>query len=354
MRRSRRREPSCFATAEAVAPRVSVLLPVRNARATLDACLDSLAAQTLGDHELVAIDDGSTDGCGERLRERARADARLRVVETPPRGLVPALNRALAEARAPLVARMDADDVAHPARLALQVERLERDPAVDVLGCRVEAIAADGGAVPAGMAAYVAWQNTLLEHEAIRRARFVESPLVHPSVAMRRTALVSLRGYREFAGPEDYELWLRALDAGLRFAKLAETLLQWRDGPRRLTRADPRYTAECFRAVKLEALERGPLAARRPLVVWGAGRIGKAWSRALAARGHRLAAFVEVDPRKLGQRIHGVPVVPVAEAGAWRGPLHLGAVGQPGAREEILAEAARHGLVEETDLIAVA
>src|SRR5262249_52910673 len=153
-RRWRRRAPSCSATAEPVRPRVSVLLPVRDAAATLDACLDSLAAQTLADHEVIAVDDGSADGGAERLRVRARADARLRVVATPPLGLVAALNRALAEAHAPLVARMDADDVAHASRLERQAERLERDAAVDVLGSRVLATAAPGGAVGAGMAAY--------------------------------------------------------------------------------------------------------------------------------------------------------------------------------------------------------
>ncbi len=334
-------------------PRVSVLLPVRDAGETLDACLDSLAAQTLADHEVIAVDDGSADGSGERLLARARADPRLRVVRTPPLGLVPALNRAIGEARAGLVARMDADDVAHLSRLERQVERLERDPSVDVLGSRVAAIAAPGAAIGAGMAAYVSWQNTLLDHDAIRRARFVESPLVHPSVAMRRAALAALGGYRESACPEDYELWLRALDAGLRFAKLGETLLAWRDGPRRLTRRDPRYAKARFLELKLRALERGPLAAPRPLVVWGAGPIGKAWARALLARGHRLAAFVEVDPRKLGARIHGVPVVPVAEAARVAGALHLAAVGRPGARERIAAEGARLGLAE-ADLLAVA
>ncbi len=334
-------------------PRVSVLLPVRDAHGTLDACLDSLAAQTLADHEVVAVDDGSADGSAERLRERARLDARLRVVTTPPLGLVAALNRALGEARAELVARMDADDIAHASRLERQAERLERDPALDVLGSRVAAAAAPGGVVGAGMAAYVGWQNTLLDHDAIRRARFVESPLVHPSVAMRRGTLAALGGYRESAGPEDYELWLRALDAGLRFAKLPETLLEWRDGPRRLTRRDPRYAPARFLDVKLQALERGPLAAGRPLVIWGAGPVGKSWARALAARGHRLAGFVEVDPRKLGARIHGLPVVPVAEATRFACALHLAAVGRPGAREAIAAEAERLGLPDE-DLVAVA
>jgi glycosyltransferase involved in cell wall biosynthesis len=330
------------------------LLPVRDAAETLTECLESLAAQTLADHEVVAVDDGSEDGGAEVLDARARVDSRLRVFHTSPRGLVPALNLALAEARGRLVARMDADDVAHPERLERQTRRLEEDGGVDVLGCRVELVPSAGVPIRGGMRTYVEWSNGLLDHRSMARDRFVESPLVHPSAAMRRKTLVRLGGWRGFDGPEDYDLWLRAFDAGLRFAKLGEVLLRWRDRPERLTRTDPRYAPERFLALKLIALGRGPLTPRRPVVVWGAGKVGKAWGRALLAAGHRLAAFVEVDPRKLGERIHGAPVVSVAEAGAFRRSLHLAAVGQEGARERIRAEAARLGLVEGADLLAVA
>jgi glycosyltransferase involved in cell wall biosynthesis len=340
---------SCSGTASAV-PRVCVLLPVRNALGTLDACLDSLAAQTLADHEVIAIDDGSSDGSGERLTARARTDLRLRVVRSPPLGVTAALNRALAGARAPLVARMDADDVAHPDRLRLQAERLERDASVDVLGCRVALGAASGG----GMRSYVAWLNSLLDHASMFRDRFVESPVVHPSVAMRRDALLRLGGWRCFPGPEDYDLWLRAFEAGLRFAKLDETLLFWRDSPERLTRRDPRYAPGAFLALKLETLARGPLGRGRPVVVWGSGPVGKGWARALVAAGHEVSAFAEVNPRKLGGRIHGAPVVPAEAAASRYGALHLAAVGQKGARERIRAEARRHGLVDGIHLIAVA
>jgi hypothetical protein len=327
---------------------------VRDALATLDACLDSLSAQTLSDHEVVAVDDGSSDGSGERLLARARADPRVRLVRTPPLGLVPALNRALTEARAPLVARMDADDLAHPERLRLQAERIERDTSLDVVSCRVTAGPAPGAACRAGMRAYVDWLNSLVDHESMFRDRFVESPLAHPSVTLRKAALARLSGWRAFPGPEDYDLWLRAFDQGLRFAKLDETLLFWRDSPGRLTRSDPRYSPAAFLALKLEALARGPLAPGRPVVVWGAGPIGKRWARALSAAGHAVAAFVEVDPRKLGRRIHGAPVLSVSEAGAARGAFHLAAVGQQGARERIRAEARRLGLVDGDDIVAVA
>lgn len=332
------------------APLSSVLLPVRDARQTLDACLDSLAAQTLTAHEVIAVDDGSSDGSGERLLARAAGDPRLRVLRTPPRGIVAALNLGLAEARASIVARMDADDVAHPRRLEAQLERLRGEPRVDVLGCRVTTA---GDSAGAGMRAYLDWVNGLVDHDAMARSRFVESPIVHPSVAMRAAALGRLGGYRDFDGPEDYELWLRAFDAGLRFAKHPEVLLEWRDSPGRLTRTDARYSARAFARVKVAALARGPLAGR-PAVVWGAGPVGKAFARALLDAGQRIAAFVEVDRRKVGQRIHGAPVVGVDQARQIRGALHLGAVGQKGARDRIREAAGQLGLVDGEDFFAVA
>lgn len=329
-----------------------MLLPVRDGGPRLDGCLDSLAAQTLADHEVIAVDDGSTDGSGERLLARARLDPRLRVVRTPPRGLVAALMLGLGEARAAFVARMDADDVAHPERLHLQLARLEGEPGLDVLGCRV-AVSSDPGTRPgAGMAAYVDWSNGLLDHETLARERFVEAPLVHPSVVLRATAMRRLGGWREGPGPEDYDLWLRGFAAGLRFAKLPQVLLEWHDSPRRLTRRDPRYGPARFLETKLDALARGPLSGRAA-VVWGAGPIGKRWTRALLARGHEVSAFVEVNPRKLGTRIAGIPVLDAASA-ARLPALHLAAVGQPGARDRIRHEAARHGLRDGETLFAVA
>ena len=159
------------------------------------------------------------------------------------------------------------------------------------------------------------------------RERFVESPLVHPSVVLRTEALRALGGWRDGPFPEDYELWLRAIDAGRRFARLPEVLLRWRDTPSRLTRSDPRYGRDRFLATKLEALCRGPLSGR-PAVVWGAGPIGKSWSRALAAAGRAAAAFVEVDPRKIGTRIHGVPVLALPEADE---PCRAGCTSAPSA-----------------------
>jgi glycosyltransferase involved in cell wall biosynthesis len=332
------------------APAVSVLLPVRDAASTLGVALRSLARQTLCDHEIVAVNDGSSDSSGQILDQASAADGRVRVIHTPKRGLVAALSEALGTSRAPFVARMDADDIAHSDRLRLQHQRLSEDPDLSILGARVRLF---GGRDNQGMRRYVAWSNALLSHDDICRDLLVESPFVHPSVMMRASKLIALGGYRELDGPEDYDLWLRAHAAGLRFGKIDAPLLQWRDGPARLTRSDLRYAPARFLDLKVRFLLDGPLRGR-PGVVWGAGPLGKAMARAIVRLGGHLEAWAEVAPRRLGARILGVPVLTAAQAALIPDALHLGAVGQPGARSRLRVLASELGLVEGRSFIAVA
>ena len=115
-------------------PAVSILLPVRDEEQHLPATLASLRRQTLEDWELVVVDDGSTDHTPQLLRAAAAGDARIRVLSRPAEGLVSALNAGLEACRAPLVARMDGDDVCHPRRLALQSDYLHRHPETLLVG----------------------------------------------------------------------------------------------------------------------------------------------------------------------------------------------------------------------------
>ena len=110
-----------------------MLLPVRNALPYLGDCLDDLAAQTLADFEVVAVDDGSDDGSSEILAEQSRRDPRFRYIRIEPSGLIAALNQGLSACRADLVARMDADDRCDPRRLELQVARLVTDSTLTVV-----------------------------------------------------------------------------------------------------------------------------------------------------------------------------------------------------------------------------
>ena len=323
-------------------PRVSIALPCRDAMPHLDACIDSLRAQTEGRYEVLVLDDGSTDGTHDRLVAWVERDPRVRPVETERRGIVPALNALAAVARAPTIARMDADDVAHPTRLAAQLALLDRSP--DLVACGTGVRYIPRSLAGPGYRRYEGWLNGLTESRALERDLFVECPIAHPTLMIRRRILEDLGGYREFDGPEDYDLLLRLAAAGHRFANVPEVLLDWRLGPDRLSETSGRYSRNAFRRLKIEHLRSGPLAsggAGRELVLWGVGKVGKTFLRAwLAAGGKTFDALVDLDPRKIGQNIHGSPVVrpealrPRFDSVGDR-PFVLVAVGSPGAREEI-------------------
>jgi glycosyltransferase involved in cell wall biosynthesis len=332
-------------------PAVSVLMPCYNAAATLDQALDSLAAQTLADFEIVAVDDGSTDDTPVLLQRRAAADPRLRVIYTEHGGLVAALNAGLRACQAPVVARLDADDRCHPERLARQAAWLEAHPETDVVACRVAGFPA--GDVRQGFQVYLDWQNSLLTNAEIRREIFVESPLAHPSVAFRRERVLALGGYQDHGWPEDYDLWLRLYLAGAGFARLPETLVEWREHPARLTRCDPRYSLENFLRLKAYYLMRGPLAGRDVVILWGAGMAGRRLSKHLLRQEAPLAAFIDIDPKKIGNLRRQRPILPPeALPGLLQGaacPALLVTVGSRGARAILRRRLNALGLVEGRD-----
>lgn len=318
-------------------PAISVLLPVRDAAPWLASSLASLWRQTLADFEVIAVDDGSTDASGELLDRAARREPRLRVVHTPGRGLPAALDAALGLARAPLVARHDADDLSHRRRFALQRAWLRAHPQVAVVGCRLRVFpAAHTGA---GMRRWAAWHNALLDHEAMADEALIDSPLAHGTALARRAWLERVGGWRERGWPEDLDLWLRLLERGARFGKLPQTLYGWRQHPGSSTRRDPRYRPERFLDLREEALGRTFLRHRSRATLVGVGATLEIWRSRLTRR-VRLAAVEAGRPS-------------AARLAAFDPPLVL-AFGARPARERWRSALRAAGWVERDDFIFVA
>ncbi|HAY84049.1 MAG TPA: glycosyl transferase, partial [Chloroflexi bacterium] len=282
-----------------IVPKITVVMPCYNREDTLEETLESIAAQSLDDFEVVAVDDGSTDGTASILSRWQAKDPRFRFLPVPHAGIIPALNAGLAAARADLIARMDADDRMYPTRLEKQVAYLEAHPGVALVSSHVAGFPA--GKLRQGFQHYINWLNSLEAHEDICREIFVESPLCHPTVVFRKQLVLDLGGYQERGWPEDYDLWLRMAAAGCRFAKLPEVLLDWREHPDRLTRIDSRYSLENFIRAKAHYLTIGPLANRDAVFIWGAGMHGRRLSKHLLRAGVPLKAFVDIDPKKIGR-----------------------------------------------------
>ncbi len=194
-------------------------MPVYNGRAFLGEALESIRQQTFVDWELVAVDDGSQDGSGSVLESFAATDRRIRILTNETNsGICAALNRGWREARGAYIARLDADDVALPDRLARQVEALDAHPSVAVVGSA--AVLVDGN----GRRISVARVPT--SSRAIHATLGHRNCVNHPSVTLRRSALEAVGGYR-FDHVEDYDLWLR-LSERFDLLNLAEPLILYR------------------------------------------------------------------------------------------------------------------------------
>ncbi len=332
-------------------PLVSILMPVYDAAATLPAALRSISAQTFREWELIVVNDGSRDASLEILDRAAQKDRRIRILTGAHVGHIESLRSAVSLAGAPLLARMDADDLMHPRRLLLQVTRMDSPPLVDLLATRVRSIGHTGE----GMRRYIDWQNGLLGHDEMTANLFVESPIAHPSVLMRRDLFERAGGYHDPGWAEDFDLWHRMRERGARFEKLPKSLLSWRDSDRRLTRTHPMYSEKKFYAAKLHYFKRHPLC-KSPVAVWGAGPTGRDWVRDLLRAGIEVPHVIDIDPKKIGRTIADgkVNVVSADEALSKRGGLILGAVGSRGARDLIRARLLKEQLTEGQDFLFVA
>ena len=306
---------------------LTILLPFRNAASTLPGAIESIQNQTFGEWELQLLNDGSTDEGATIADDFAAGDSRIRVSHLSPMGIVNALNHGMEHSKADVFARMDADDVCYPERFEKQMTLLQTCPEVDLVSCRVTF----GGnrEKQAGYARHVDWQNELVTHEDMFLNRFADAPVAHPSVMFRRSAVEKYGGYREGNFPEDFDMWLRWLGAGARFAKVPEPLLTWNDPPDRLSRKDDRYSQEAFYRIKCEALLQA-LPDHRPVWLWGAGRpTRKRFKRVEDAR--PFSGFVDIDPKKVGRNLQKREVVLPKELPE-EAFVILG-VANPGARE---------------------
>ena len=235
-------------------PLISVVLPVRNAARYVAQSIESILGQTLGDFELLILDDGSTDGSLKVLRSYAKRDPRIRLTSRANRGLVPSLNELVDQARGEYLARMDADDIALAERFERQVAYLRAHPECVLVGSRVRWVDPDGDPICDCC--------TRQDHEEIdavfMRAEF--SPEIsHPAVMMCREDVLAVGKYRAFPAIEDNDLFLRLAERG-RITNLPEVLLLQRIHPENHSKSElHRSTMErvCVQIVRDARRRRG-------------------------------------------------------------------------------------------------
>ena len=221
-------------------PKVTVLMSVYNGEKYLSEAVESILAQTFRDFEFLIIDDGSTDSSPEMLSGYASRDSRVRIVRNDENvGLTRSLNKGLGLSRGEYIARMDADDVACPDRLACQVEYLDKKPDIAAVGAGIEIIDEDsqviGRRLPKDNSVFLK-RNLILKN----------SVFAHSSVMFRREVVVQAGGYDDnYRYAQDYDLWSR-LGKKYEFGALERVLLKWRSVSSNISTSKRTEQLECM------------------------------------------------------------------------------------------------------------
>ncbi len=331
--------------------KVSIILPAYNAAQTIETAVRSCLDQSCPDLELVLIDDGSTDETLSILQRLAQTDKRIKIIANSHQGIVEALNSGIAAAKGKYIARMDSDDVMYPERIEKQSEELEKNNQFGLVSCFVE----HGGNAKTqeGYATHVHWINSVCTAEEIGLNRFVESPMAHPSVMFRKELVEKYGGYRNGDFPEDYELWLRWMDAGVVMGKVTRQLLYWNDLSGRLSRIDERYSNEAFNKIKTNYLVHFLEDKIKGRKIWlcGAGRGTRKKSDLLLASGFAFGGYLDVDPKKTGKVFNGLTVSEADDMPGKEEAYIVSYVGTRGARDEIRRMLRRKDFVEGVDFV---
>ncbi|MEZ4757565.1 MAG: glycosyltransferase [Flavobacteriales bacterium] len=331
-------------------PKVSVLLPYHSAAATIDGAVASIVAQTFSEWELLLIDNACTDESTSIALRWADRDPRILLLHESRIGIAHALNSGLAQAKGRYIARMDADDVSHPERLAMQVAYLDTHPEIGVLGTRTAF--ASTMQESRGMQAFVDWQNAILSPHEHYVKRFVDAPLAHPTVMFRREMVEQFGRYDTGPLPEDHELWLRWMDAGVRFTKLPEELLTWNDHAHRLSRTHPNYSVDAIFSTKVKWLAQW-LKRRlngRPVIIAGTSVLCQERAALLQAAGIAVHAYTDVK----GRGVPGSTFIPHDHLPPPGEAFIVSLISQRGTGDRIAEYLASRGLTEGVDFILAA
>ncbi|MCP4093350.1 MAG: glycosyltransferase family 2 protein [Planctomycetes bacterium] len=287
-------------------PKVSVLVAAFDAAASIVACLTSIQRQSFEDWQCVVVDDGSTDGTAALVQELAALDPRLQLLQRPHQGVVTARNVGIDLCRGEFIAIMDADDFMLPERLAAQLQAFEQTPSLAAVGTKVCYLPRT--AVSPGRLEYERWLNSQRSADDLRRERYIEMPVGHPTLMLRASALKVLR-YRDMGWPEDWDLLLRLFDLGAEVGIVPQVLHHWQLDESSLSQHSPSYTIEAFACCRANFLADGFLRDVEHYALMGYGNTGKRLRKDLRALGKHCHLISELHPARIGQVIDGAPVV---------------------------------------------
>lgn len=320
-------------------PDISVILPFYNISEFLEEAIISVLNQTFSNFELILINDGSTDESLNLAKQFELSDSRVKIINQHNQGMAKALNRGIESAKANIIARMDGDDICHPQRFEKQFSMIITMPENSHVSSLVKPFSST--IISEGSERYFRWLNSKITHEEILEGLFKESPIIHPSAMFTKKAYIDAGGYREYNGPEDYDLWLNMALTSTTFKKYNETLLEYRIHKNNLSRNDmTHYSREAFKIRQAQFLttmiKNGFFDKKDNFVICGAGKEGKRVFNILNKHKIPISLFIDVDPKKIGKTYKSIDILSVEQINRDSNLLYLGVTGSWRSEELLL------------------
>jgi glycosyltransferase involved in cell wall biosynthesis len=280
-------------------PKISVILPFYNAEKTIERAINSIVNQTYSDFECILIDNNSSDNSIKIVKRIVDTDNRFIAISEKQQGVMFASNAGWNFSKGEYIARMDADDWSYPQRLEKQAGFLDDNPDFGAVGSLVKHVS--HSEYTEGMARFVDWSNSLFTEKGIYNNRFVELPIVNPTAMWRRNIAQKHGMYLKGDFPEDYEMWLRWFEKGVRIGKVNEILLDWYDSDTRISRNDNIYRDKAFYNIKTHYLANW-LRRNNPfhpkVAIWGASKISRRRAKLLEPLGIEISCYIDTKKAK--------------------------------------------------------
>lgn len=254
-------------------------MPVYNASEFLEACLKSIIEQTFINWELIAVDDFSTDTSLEILKSYENQDGRIKVLQNSDKGIIPALNHGYSRSKGQYITRMDADDIMPINKLMSMRNSFNAMNNNHTVTGQIKYISKNK--LGDGFKRYEVWINELVQYKKQFSEIYKECVIPSPCWMMERVTFESIGGFKSKVYPEDYDLCFRMYKNNIDVVCINETLHIWRDYSNRTSRIDPNYSDNNFLELKANYFLEIDRDITKELVIWGAGRKGKALSKIL-------------------------------------------------------------------------
>jgi len=311
---------------------VSIIIPFKNTKQYLSACLESIIVQTHTDWEVLAVDDSSSDSSNDLVFDFTQKDQRIRLFQNKGQGIIPALQTGYAHAKGDFITRMDSDDIMTPNRLQVMVQSLKAYGKGHLAVGQVRYFSDRG--ISDGYARYERWLNRLTSEAKNYSEIYKECVIPSPCWMAHRDDFEACGGFEPNRYPEDYDLTFRFYEKGLKIIPCSELLHLWRDYDTRTSRTHEHYAQNYFLDIKFHYFLKLDYDPDCSLVIWGAGFKGKTLAKKAIDQKIPFTWLCD-NPNKIGKKIYGQPLVHFRALETLKHPQSIITVANQDAQEEI-------------------